>query len=60
MSDPVAAKSAFLATYMSNHPDTLVAYVVHYTKNPNVISATMQSINSNVGVVFSFSFVNWL
>lgn len=48
MSDPVAAKSSFLSTYMSNHPDTLVAYVVSFTKNFNVASATMQSIDSNV------------
>ena len=28
-SDPVAAKSAFLCAYMSNHSDTLVAYILH-------------------------------
>lgn len=28
--DPVAAKSLFLTTYMSNHVDTLVAYILHH------------------------------
>ncbi|KAN0118995.1 hypothetical protein V8E52_004767 [Russula decolorans] len=30
--DPVADKSGFLCTYMSTHPDTLVAYVKHFGK----------------------------
>ncbi|KAM6490762.1 hypothetical protein JOM56_013725 [Amanita muscaria] len=30
--DPVAEKSAFLRMYMSNHPDTLVAYAKYYGK----------------------------
>ncbi|KAJ7641596.1 hypothetical protein FB45DRAFT_825888 [Roridomyces roridus] len=32
MSDPVAEKSTFLKMYMSNHPDTLVAYAKWYGK----------------------------
>ncbi|KIO20200.1 hypothetical protein M407DRAFT_140133 [Tulasnella calospora MUT 4182] len=46
MTDPVAAKSGFLSMYMSNHPDTLVAYVSHYTKNTEISSASMKSIDS--------------
>lgn len=49
--DPVAAKSSWLSTYMSNHPDTLTAYVTHFTKNKNVASATMDSINSKVRIL---------
>ena len=47
--DPVADKSGFLCTYMSTHPDTLVAYVKHFGKiDGNVSSAKMLSINSKV------------
>lgn len=28
--DPVYAKSTFLTSYMSNHADTLVAYICHH------------------------------
>ncbi|KAG9033154.1 hypothetical protein FRB95_000496 [Tulasnella sp. JGI-2019a] len=31
---------------MSNHPDTLVAYVMQYTKNRQVVTASMTSIDS--------------
>ena len=49
MSDPVASKSTFLCMYMTNHPDTLVAYVKHFGKIPgNVVSAEMKSIDSKV------------
>ncbi|KAF8506599.1 hypothetical protein F5888DRAFT_1791052 [Russula emetica] len=45
--DPVADKSGFLCTYMSTHPDTLVAYVKHFGKiDGNVSSAKMLSIDS--------------
>ncbi|TDL16053.1 hypothetical protein BD410DRAFT_795783 [Rickenella mellea] len=48
MADPVAAKSTFLCMYMSNHPDTLVAYVRHFGKVKEVVSsARMASIDSN-------------
>ena len=49
MTDEVAAKSGFLCMYMSNHPDTLVAYVRYYgqIKEP-VSSAQMMSIDSTV------------
>jgi len=46
MTDPVAAKSAFLSMYMSNHPDTLVAYVMQHIKNRQVATASMTSIDS--------------
>lgn len=47
MSDDVASRSSFLCMYMSNHPDTLVAYVRHFGKiQPLVESASMTSINS--------------
>jgi hypothetical protein len=47
--DPVADKSGFLCTYMSTHPDTLVAYVKHFGKvDGNVSSAKMLSIDSKV------------
>ncbi|EJD00288.1 uncharacterized protein FOMMEDRAFT_91170 [Fomitiporia mediterranea MF3/22] len=49
MSDPVAEKSTFLCMYMSNHPDTLVAYVRYWGKvNEVVKSAKMTAIDSNV------------
>ncbi|CAD6593687.1 MAG: hypothetical protein ASARMPRED_007848 [Alectoria sarmentosa] len=32
--DPIAAKSVFLASYMSQHADTLVAYIVFYLQSP--------------------------
>lgn len=47
--DPVSDKSGFLCTYMSTHPDTLVAYVKHFGKvDGHVTSAKMRSINSKV------------
>jgi hypothetical protein len=47
--DPVADKSGFLCTYMSTHPDTLVAYVKHFGKiDGSVSSAKMLSIDSKV------------
>jgi uncharacterized protein DUF2470 len=49
MADPVAQKSGFLCTYMSTHPDTLVAYVKYFGKvDGNVSSARMLSIDSKV------------
>lgn len=50
MADPVAEKSKFLCMYMSNHPDTLVAYVKHWgkVKEESVESASMSSIDSKV------------
>ena len=49
MADPVSDKSGFLCTYMSTHPDTLVAYVKHFGKvDGHVTSAKMRSINSKV------------
>jgi hypothetical protein len=56
MADPVAGKSGFLCTYMSSHPDTLVAYVKHFGKiDGNVSSAKMLSIDSKVRTTTSFS-----
>jgi len=47
MADPVADKSGFLCTYMSSHPDTLVAYAKHFGKvDGHMLSAKMLSINS--------------
>ncbi|EGN97711.1 hypothetical protein SERLA73DRAFT_184529 [Serpula lacrymans var. lacrymans S7.3] len=47
MSDPVADKSTFLSMYMTNHPDTLVAYVKHFGKvTEHVTSAEMKAIDS--------------
>jgi len=55
MSDPVASKSTFLCMYMTNHPDTLVAYVKHFGKVPgNVRSAEMKSIDCK-GMHLSYS-----
>lgn len=49
MSDPVADKSTFLCMYMSNHPDTLVAYVRYWGKVSEAVeSAKMTSIDSKV------------
>ena len=49
MGDPVEDKSGFLCTYMSSHPDTLVAYAKHFGKvDGHVLSAKMLSINSKV------------
>ncbi|KAJ7280174.1 hypothetical protein C8J57DRAFT_1058193 [Mycena rebaudengoi] len=47
MSDPVADKSGFLKIYMSNHPDTLVAYAKWYGKVAEAVtSAEMSAIDS--------------
>lgn len=52
MSDPVADKSGFLRTYMSSHPDTLVAYAKWYGKvTESINSAEMTGIDSKVSVV---------
>jgi len=49
MSDPVAEKSGFLKMYMSNHPDTLVAYAKWFGKVKEVItSAEMTAIDTKV------------
>ena len=49
MSDPVAEKSAFLRMYMSNHPDTLVAYAKWFGKVNEVITgAEMSAIDTKV------------
>ncbi|KAJ7083984.1 hypothetical protein B0H15DRAFT_849645 [Mycena belliarum] len=48
MPDPVADKSGFLKMYMSNHPDTLVAYAKWYGKVAEPMSgAEMSAIDSN-------------
>ncbi|KAF8631670.1 hypothetical protein AX17_005071 [Amanita inopinata Kibby_2008] len=45
--DPVAEKSTFLRMYMSNHPDTLVAYAKYYGKvEVPISSAEMSSIST--------------
>jgi len=47
MADPVADKSGFLRTYMSNHPDTLVAYAKWHGKvAEDVTKAQMTAIDS--------------
>ncbi|KAI0288592.1 hypothetical protein BC826DRAFT_1037161 [Russula brevipes] len=47
MADPVTERSGFLCTYMSSHPDTLVAYAKHFGKvDGHVLSAKMLSIDS--------------
>ncbi|TFK38389.1 hypothetical protein BDQ12DRAFT_630849 [Crucibulum laeve] len=47
MSDPVADKSGFLKMYMSNHPDTLVAYAKWYGKvKETIVSAEMSGIDT--------------
>ncbi|KAF4622373.1 hypothetical protein D9613_009288 [Agrocybe pediades] len=47
MSDPVAEKSAFLKMYMSNHPDTLVAYAKWFGKvKETITSAEMSAIDT--------------
>ena len=51
MSDPVAAKSGFLRTYMSHHPDTLVAYAKYFgkvTENIESGSIEFRTIDSKV------------
>ncbi|KAI5116638.1 hypothetical protein M0805_002401 [Coniferiporia weirii] len=54
MSDPVAEKSKFLSMYMSNHPDTLVAYVKYWGKvGEKVASAGMTSIDTK-GMTLSY------
>jgi len=52
--DPVAARSTFLCTYMSNHPDTLVAYAAHYGRlTSKVSSAKMEKIEAT-GMTISY------
>jgi len=47
MSDPVADKSGFLRMYMSNHPDTLIAYARWHGKVMDTLtSAEMTAIDS--------------
>ncbi|KAF8198340.1 hypothetical protein K438DRAFT_1824228 [Mycena galopus ATCC 62051] len=47
MTDPVAEKSGFLKMYMSNHPDTLVAYAKWYGKvSEPITSAEMSAIDT--------------
>jgi DnaJ-domain-containing protein 1 len=49
MADPVAEKSTFLRMYMSNHPDTLVAYAKWFGKvKEGVKSAEMSYIDCKV------------
>lgn len=49
MADPVAEKSGFLRMYMSNHPDTLVAYAKWFGKVQETIkSAEMTAIDCKV------------
>jgi DnaJ-domain-containing protein 1 len=49
MADPVAEKSTFLRMYMSNHPDTLVAYAKWFGKvQEGVKSAEMSYIDCKV------------
>jgi len=51
--DPVAEKAGFLRTYMSGHPDTLVAYAKWFGKVPEAItSAKMTAINTRVRFLF--------
>ncbi|KAF9483711.1 hypothetical protein BDN70DRAFT_873565 [Pholiota conissans] len=48
MADPVAEKSGFLKMYMSNHPDTLVAYAKWFGRVQEAItSAEMSAIDCN-------------
>ena len=55
MADPVADKSGFLRTYMSNHPDTLVAYAKFQGKvKEEVTHAQMTAINSKVCALGTF------
>ena len=54
MADPVAEKSGFLKMYMSNHPDTLVAYAKWFGKVKEVItSAEMTAIDTKVRSVMA-------
>jgi hypothetical protein len=49
MTDSVAEKSGFLCMYMSNHPDTLVAYAKWFGKvQESVKSAEMTAIDCKV------------
>ena len=51
--DLVAEKAGFLRTYMSGHPDTLVAYAKWFGKVPEAItSAKMTAINTRVRFLF--------
>lgn len=53
--DPVAEKSGFLRMYMSNHPDTLVAYAKWYGKVKEAITgAEMTAIDTKVRVPLQF------
>jgi len=53
MPDPVAEKSAFLCMYLSNHPDTLVAYAKWFGKVDELVkSAEMSAIDCKVSPAF--------
>jgi len=57
MPDPVAEKSGFLKMYMSNHPDTLVAYAKWFGKvKETITSAEMSAIDTKVrGTLSSYN-----
>jgi hypothetical protein len=52
--DPVAGRSGFLCTYMSQHPETLLAYVFHHEKGSAIQDAKnprMASISTREMVI---------
>jgi len=54
MTDPVADKSGFLCMYMSNHPDTLVAYAKWFGKvKEQITGAQMTAITTKVRICLS-------
>lgn len=58
--DPVAEKSKFLCMYMSNHPDTLVAYVRYFGRiKETVSSAQMIAIDTTVRVFLRLYMRYW-
>ncbi|EEB96604.1 hypothetical protein MPER_04236 [Moniliophthora perniciosa FA553] len=58
MTDPVAEKSGFLRMYMSNHPDTLVAYAKWFGKVTDPITGAEMSAIDCKGMTLSCTLKN--
>ncbi|ESK88308.1 hypothetical protein Moror_14830 [Moniliophthora roreri MCA 2997] len=58
MADPVAEKSGFLRMYMSNHPDTLVAYAKWFGKVTEPITSAEMSAIDCKGMTLSCTLKN--
>ncbi|KAI8970266.1 hypothetical protein BDF20DRAFT_916094 [Mycotypha africana] len=49
--DPIASASAYISAYMSGHANANLAYVKHFGKKLDAVSATFKSLNSQGFIV---------